>query len=88
MGSGEGDARLIDSYEQAFLAIAREAGEDVSGIDHPNQLVYPSLPEFAIRAVREMRETYEEDPEHCCCCPDHCKRTKEDDPETAPVDPQ
>ncbi len=53
----------IDSLERDLLECARQAGEDVSDLDHPGQLTYPAIGSFAIEAVKDLMRTYE-DPDY------------------------
>jgi len=48
----------VARLRRTLLDIATEAGEDTSDIDHPDQLVQPSIEEFALTAVRHLREDY------------------------------
>lgn len=51
---------LIKSYRWQFLRIASEAGKDTSDFARVGGLVFPDISDYAVDAVKELREKYEE----------------------------
>lgn len=51
---------IVSQYRQVFLDIMAAAGDDVSELDHPDQLIYPDISVAALDAVKVLKESYEE----------------------------
>lgn len=49
----------IARLRRGLLDVMTESGADTSGIDHPDQLVYPDIVEAALAEVRRLRLDYE-----------------------------
>lgn len=56
----------IARYKEYFLKIATAAGADTSNIDHPDQITFPPIEEYALKEVEELKSCYEEMITHEC----------------------
>lgn len=53
-------ASQVALYRWKFLDIMAAAGEDVSDIDNPDQIVSPDISNAALECVRQLRADYDE----------------------------